>query len=86
MGRVQEDRKRVRLRTRAEVSWTRPRPPYHRAGWHRTGLSRTYLEENLAALAVELTRLALAELDQALPPSAAAGMRYPEVSMKEVNR
>ncbi|HRZ39144.1 MAG TPA: aldo/keto reductase [Candidatus Paceibacterota bacterium] len=47
---------------------------------------RSYLEENLAALAVELTRADLTELDQAFPPGAAAGMRYPEVSMKAVNR
>ena len=47
---------------------------------------RSYLEENLAALAVELTRVDLTELDQAFPLGAAAGMRYPEVSMKAVNR
>jgi len=39
---------------------------------------RSYLGENLAALAVELTRADLVELDQAFPPGAAAGMRYPE--------
>jgi len=47
---------------------------------------RSYLEENLAALAVELTPADLAELAQAFPPGAAAGMRYPEWSMKAVNR
>jgi len=47
---------------------------------------RSYLEENLGALAVELTAADLAQLDQAVPPGAAAGMRYPEGSMKAVNR
>jgi aryl-alcohol dehydrogenase-like predicted oxidoreductase len=47
---------------------------------------RSYLEENVAALAVELTPANLAELAQAFPPGAAAGMRYPEWSMKAVNR
>jgi len=47
---------------------------------------RSYLEENLGALDIELTPADLAELDQAVPPGAAAGMRYPEVSMKAVNR
>ena len=47
---------------------------------------RSYLEENVGALAVELTAADLAQLDQAIPPGAAAGMRYPEGSMKAVNR
>ena len=47
---------------------------------------RSYLEENVAALAVELMPADLAELAQAFPPGAAAGMRYPEWSMKAVNR
>lgn len=47
---------------------------------------RSYLEENLAALAVQLTPADLAELGQAIPPGAAAGTRYPEWSMKAVNR
>jgi len=37
-------------------------------------------------LAVALTAADLAQLDQAIPPGAAAGMRYPEGSMKAVNR
>jgi len=37
-------------------------------------------------LAVELTPADLAQLDLAIPPGAAAGMRYPEGSMKAVNR
>lgn len=47
---------------------------------------RASLEENGAALAVELTPADLAELDHAVPPGAAAAMRYPERSMKAVNR
>ena len=47
---------------------------------------RSYLEENVGALPVELTSADLVELDQAIPPGAAAGMRYPECSMKAVNR
>lgn len=46
----------------------------------------SYLEENAAALAVQLTPADLTELGQAIPPGAAAGMRYPEWSMKAVNR
>lgn len=40
-----------------------------------------YLEENVAALALALTADDLARLDAAFPPDAAAGDRYPEVSM-----
>lgn len=47
---------------------------------------RSYLEDNAAALAVQLTPADLTELGQAIPPGAAAGMRYPEWSMKAVNR
>lgn len=46
---------------------------------------RSYLEENVAALAVELTPSDITELDRAVPPGAAAGTRYPEWSMKAVN-
>jgi len=38
---------------------------------------RTYLEENLRALEVEVTRDDLARLDRIAPPGAAAGSRYP---------
>lgn len=47
---------------------------------------RAYLEENVAALEVELAPADLAELDRAIPVGAAAGLRYPEWSMKAVNR
>jgi len=47
---------------------------------------RTYLEEDVAALAVELSLEDLAALDKAVPKGAASGLRYPEVAMRSVNR
>ena len=47
---------------------------------------RSYLEQNVGALHVELTAEDLARIDRAFPPGAAAGMRYPEAAMKAVNR
>ncbi len=47
---------------------------------------RTYLEENVGALAVRLTADALARLDQALPRGVTAGARYPEAAMRAVDR
>ncbi len=47
---------------------------------------RTYLEENLGALAVTLDAADLAAIDAACPPGAAAGTRYPEAGMKAVGR
>jgi aryl-alcohol dehydrogenase-like predicted oxidoreductase len=44
-----------------------------------------YLEENAAAVDVKLTREELEEIDQLLPPGAAAGPRYPEAAMRRVN-
>ena len=41
---------------------------------------RTYLEQNAAALDVELTDDELRELDEAFPPGAAAGQRYADMS------
>lgn len=46
---------------------------------------RTYLDQNIAALDVELSEAELAELDQAFPPDAAAGLRYPESFIGSVN-
>jgi hypothetical protein len=46
----------------------------------------SYLEENVATLAIELAPSDLADLGQSIPPGAASGMRYPEWSMKAVNR
>jgi len=45
---------------------------------------RAYLEENLRAADVELTPAELAALDEAVPPNAALGNRYPD--MGHVNR
>ena len=47
---------------------------------------RTYLEENLGALAVTLSPDELAAIDAACPPGAASGQRYPETSMHTVGR
>jgi aryl-alcohol dehydrogenase-like predicted oxidoreductase len=47
---------------------------------------RNYLEENVAALNIELTPAELEEISAAAPPGAAAGMRYPQASMQSVNR
>jgi aryl-alcohol dehydrogenase-like predicted oxidoreductase len=46
---------------------------------------RKYLEENAAAIDVNLTADDRARIDAVLPPGAAAGMRYPEASMRFVN-
>jgi len=47
---------------------------------------RAYLEENAQALAVTLTPSELARINDAAPPNAAAGGRYPEAMMAMVNR
>jgi aryl-alcohol dehydrogenase-like predicted oxidoreductase len=47
---------------------------------------RTYLEENVGALAVQLDKDELARIDAAFPPGAAAGLRYAEAMMQTVNR
>ena len=47
---------------------------------------RTYLEENLAALDVELSAEDLDRINQIVPQGAAAGTRYPEAMMKIVNQ
>ncbi|MFD1675343.1 aldo/keto reductase [Alicyclobacillus fodiniaquatilis] len=46
---------------------------------------RTYLEENVGALDVELTQEDLARIDEAAPKGAAFGARYPEASMRSIN-
>ncbi len=46
---------------------------------------RAYLEENMAALQIELTTGDLADFDQAAPVGGTAGARYPEWSMAAVN-
>ena len=47
---------------------------------------RKYLEDNLKAMQVQLNQEDLAQIDQAAPLGAAKGLRYPEASMKAVNR
>jgi aryl-alcohol dehydrogenase-like predicted oxidoreductase len=47
---------------------------------------RSYLEENLGALSVQLSAEDLVRLDAACPPGAAAGLRYPEAMMQFVGR
>ena len=47
---------------------------------------RTYLEQNIAAMAVKLSEDELAELDRIFPPGAAGGERYAQQGMTAVNR
>jgi aryl-alcohol dehydrogenase-like predicted oxidoreductase len=47
---------------------------------------RSYLEENVAAAAIELTSEDMAELDRALAPDLVAGPRYNERNMAMVDR
>jgi aryl-alcohol dehydrogenase-like predicted oxidoreductase len=46
---------------------------------------RTYLEQNLKALEVELTPTDLEEIADAAPQGVAAGNRYPDAGMKTIN-
>jgi len=45
-----------------------------------------YLEQNVAAAAVELSEADLAEIADAVPADAVAGLRYPEAAMKGLGR
>jgi len=47
---------------------------------------RKYLEENIEAVEVELSKAELKEIDEKLPVGMTAGDRYPAESMKAVNR
>ena len=47
---------------------------------------RAHLEENIAALEVELTAEDLTAIEEVLPKGAAAGARYPEAMMPLLNR
>lgn len=47
---------------------------------------RTYLEENVGALAVTLDEADLARLDRIMPRGAAAGLRYPSMAMQTLGR
>jgi aryl-alcohol dehydrogenase-like predicted oxidoreductase len=46
---------------------------------------RRYLDENIAALDLQLSAAELAELDRIFPPDAAAGQRYPDTFIGSVN-
>ena len=46
---------------------------------------RSYLEENVEALSISLSKDDLARINEAMPLGAAAGLRYPEAQMKGVN-
>ena len=46
---------------------------------------RNHLEENIGALRVELTERDLSDIESAMPPGAASGMRFPEAMMRLVN-
>jgi aryl-alcohol dehydrogenase-like predicted oxidoreductase len=45
---------------------------------------RRYLEENVAASGIELSAEELRRLDEAAPPGATAGDRYPDMSTVEI--
>jgi hypothetical protein len=71
-----------------------PRAPGQRAGPGCMGMSSTYgpgtrrvryLEENVAAASITLTPAELAALDEAAPPGAASGDRYPTGQMPLLN-
>ena len=47
---------------------------------------RKYLEQNLGAINVKLTRKDLERIDQVAPKNIAAGMRYPEAAMARIDR
>ena len=47
---------------------------------------RKYLEENVAAVAVQLTPAEVSELETAVPPDAVAGGRYSDASMKTIDQ
>jgi aryl-alcohol dehydrogenase-like predicted oxidoreductase len=46
---------------------------------------RNHLEENIVALRVKLTKRDLSDIESAMPPGAASGMRFPEAMMRLVN-
>lgn len=47
---------------------------------------RKYLEENIKAVEIILTGDEIMQLNNAIPPDAASGLRYPAQTMKAVNR
>src|SRR5579884_68745 len=46
----------------------------------------SHLEENVAALDIQLTAEELASIEKIAPPGAASGLRYPEAAMQALNR
>ena len=48
--------------------------------------SRDHLEENIAAMNIKLTESDLYDINTAMPPGAASGMRYPEAMMHLINQ
>jgi len=54
--------------------------------WTSRRKRRSYLEENVAALAIRLSNDDLARLDELMPQGVAAGSRYPDEMMKAVNQ
>ena len=92
-------RREPRARQSASRSWrsrraTRPASSRSRGCSHRATTScrfrarsgRTYLEENLGATQIMLSRRDLASMDEIAPKGAAAGERYPTAGMSSVNR
>ena len=47
---------------------------------------RKYLEENVAAVQIQLTEQELAEIEEIMPKGVASGSRYPKSMMKLINR
>ena len=47
---------------------------------------RRYLEDNVEAISIQMTKEELERIDQFFPPDVAAGKRYPENMMASVNR
>jgi aryl-alcohol dehydrogenase-like predicted oxidoreductase len=47
---------------------------------------RKYLEENVAAVALELSKEDIAAIEAAVPLDAVAGQRYPDEGMRLVSR
>jgi aryl-alcohol dehydrogenase-like predicted oxidoreductase len=46
---------------------------------------RSHLEQNIAAVELDITQSELSDIAAAMPPGAASGMRYPEEMMRMVN-
>ena len=51
-----------------------------------SGRLQQYIEENVAALNIELTTADLGEISTASPAGVTAGQRYPDAAMQAVNR